>query len=260
MGIRKRIIIGFVSLAVLLFFSGVVSLVELRRLSGQTAELVEAGARDMGYSRDMLDALQQQAILFIDGGYLVNLDPHTGRVVDDNRALVDSILTASDKRFNGALASAAATARDMGDIAAIYGAQKEYAGVVETFFAGGPVDHLALSYRYRRVYFALTSAIKDYMTSSQEIIRENISRVGDTAYRAITPGILALGVGIVVLLVFLYLIDIYFARPMVAINRSLRGYLASRLPFQVKTEARDEVLELKEGIDDLIALNRKKQE
>lgn len=247
-GIRRKMIVGFAGLAVLLFFSGVISLVELRRLGKETESLINSSAKNMELSRQMLDALQDQSIL----------------VVQYNRGFTqnfDSLYNINKIIFEHALERATVTVLDRKEMSKIY----EYHNVYEDVIArirqpetGKFEDSFIDS--YRKAYLNLSGAIKDYMLSTQQTMKARASIVGDTAYRAITPGILALGVGIFILLIFLYLIDIYFALPLVKINKSLKGYLATKIPFQVKGEAQDELQELKEGIEDLINQNKANKE
>ena len=52
---------------------------------------------------------------------------------------------------------------------------------------------------------------------------------------------------------------IYCVNPIVKINKSLGDFLSFRLPFNVKAECKDEVLELKERIDSLTTQLRQQQ-
>lgn len=59
-GIRKRVLVSFLSVVVLLFFAGLVSLFELRRVSSDTEEILRASERNLGLAKDMLDAAARQ--------------------------------------------------------------------------------------------------------------------------------------------------------------------------------------------------------
>ncbi len=247
MTIRKKIIIGFVSLAVLLFFSGVISYFELRRLSRETSEIFTANTHNLDLSRQMLDVMQQQAFA-------------TAVAIDGNNKGYDSLYKASSAALEGIMLQATVTVRDREEMQQIYAAHNIYEKVLADYVAmGAPAHEEWFDTTFRNAYGDLSGAIKDYMVVSQDALREKSSNLGKTAYRAITPGILALSVGIVILLMFLFLIDVYFSRPINAINRSLKGYVAQRIPFNVKDECSGEVAELRDGIDDLIALYKSRK-
>ena len=56
-GMRKRVTAGFLSIVCLLFFSGMVSFLELSRLSRDTDEILGANQRSIRLAREMLDAV-----------------------------------------------------------------------------------------------------------------------------------------------------------------------------------------------------------
>ena len=60
MGLKNKIRLGFLSLALLLFFSGIISYFELSRLSHSTHSMLGASFRNMELSKTMLDAVQDQ--------------------------------------------------------------------------------------------------------------------------------------------------------------------------------------------------------
>ena len=71
--------------------------------------------------------------------------------------------------------------------------------------------------------------------------------------------LISLVVMIAILLMFYYFMTIYCVNPIVKINKSLGDFLSFRLPFNVKAECKDEVLELKERIDSLTTQLRQQQ-
>ena len=105
---------------------------------------------------------------------------------------------------------------------------------------------------YEAVYLRLTAAVKAYMTSTQSSLAPRTEQMKKSAYRAVTPVLISLLVMIAVLVMFYYFMLIYCVNPIVRMNRSLGDYLAFKVPFTVKEECKDELLELKEKIESLI--------
>ena len=58
MGIRKKIMLGFLSLGILLFFSGLMSYFELGRLTHSTQGMLHTSRQNLEISKIMLDAVQ----------------------------------------------------------------------------------------------------------------------------------------------------------------------------------------------------------
>lgn len=97
------------------------------------------------------------------------------------------------------------------------------------------------------------------MLESQDYLANQAQSLEGSAHRAITPGIMALGVGIVILLMFLFFINIYLISPVVAISKALKDFLAYKIPFQVKMEGKDEILKLKESIEELVIRSKNRE-
>ena len=57
-GIRKRVTIGFLSIVVLLFFSGLVSLFELNNMSEDIESILNSSRQSIELSESMLDAIR----------------------------------------------------------------------------------------------------------------------------------------------------------------------------------------------------------
>ena len=64
-GLRKRVTVGFLSIVCLLFFSGMVSFLELSHLSRDTGEILKANKRNIELAKEMLDAAHEQNIALI---------------------------------------------------------------------------------------------------------------------------------------------------------------------------------------------------
>ena len=94
------------------------------------------------------------------------------------------------------------------------------------------------------------------MTSTQSSLAPRTEQMKRSAYRAVTPVLISLLVMIAVLLMFYYFMTIYCVNPIVKMNRSLGDYLAFKVPFVVKDELKDELLDLKEKIETLVLQSR----
>lgn len=246
-GIRKKITVGFLSLAVLLFFSGMVSLIELNRLSRNTTTLLDKSQQNMEIAKQMLDAVQDQNTSLL-------------QMIVRSETSYDSLYLSEVNAFDLALQQATLITNDQSDLSEIYEARKAYNQIIETHLSFVDEDNIEWFVdMYKTSYYNLTSAIKNYMVSSQENLASRAELVESSAYRAITPGILALAVGIIILLMFLFFIDIYLLSPVVSIQKSLKNYITTKIPFNVKMEGKDEVFELKEDIEELISMHKNRR-
>ena len=239
MGIKQKIRLGFFALGLLLFFSGLMSYFELNKLSHSTRDMLDASLKNMELSKEMLDAVQDQNTALLQM-----------LVAGDSR--YDSLLFIGRARFDAAIGKAKVSIRDLRGLDSIYAANVQYTTVINTFLQWF-VDV------YKSSYYNLTASIKNFMISSQSVMDAKTAQLESNAYRATMPGIIALAIAIIIIVMFSYLIDLYYVTPVLKITEGLRNYLNSKIPFKVTMEGRDEVYKLKEYIETMIGLLKNKK-
>lgn len=252
-GLHKRVTVGFLSIVCLLFFSGMVSFLELSHLSRDTGDILEANQRNISLAKEMLDAAHEQNVA------LIHFSVFGDRSYDSlSRAsllrLENTLLIAQqeavDKSFLDSLAFATTELRLLTDSYLAFGEAEQEAGVLDQNGGNWYNDE------YEALYGRLTAAIKNYMTSTQSSLAPRAEQMKKNAYRAVTPVLISLVVMIAIVLMLYYFMSIYCVSPIVRMNKGVGDFLTFRMPFVVKGELKDEVLELKEKIDTLISMAR----
>ena len=263
-GLRKRVTVGFLSIVCLLFFSGMISLLELGHLSRDTGEILKANERNIELAKEMLDAAHEQNVA------LIRLSVFGDRSQDSVcRACMDrlenTLLVAQnealDKSFLDSLAFTTTELRLVTDNYLSFGDLRNAADSLSAAAAAAlRPDSLGVQWyneEYEALYGRLTSAIKNYMTSTQSSLAPRAEQMKKNAYRAVTPVLISVAVMIAIVLMLFYFMSIYCVSPVERMNKSLGAWLTYRVPFNVKGDFKDEVLELKERIELLI--NQSKQ-
>lgn len=246
-GIRKKINVGFLILIVLLMFSGMVSLFELARLSKRTQAIFESSYYNLELSKRMLDAVEQQNSSLLQ---MIVLE-QTG---------YDSSYVEGGRKFDTALKEAADIEQIQTELDSIVVARDLYRNLVHLFFDEHyNTDVTWFLGMYKTSYNSLTTAIKEYMTNSQYSLVSRATQLENNAYRAIMPGIITLVVAIIIVLVFMFMIDFYYTRPVVKIQKALDNYLKHNIPFKVKSEGSDEIAALRDSIEGLVSALKTKQ-
>jgi methyl-accepting chemotaxis protein len=245
-GIRRKIRYGFIILGGLLLFSGMVSYFEFARLSRTTSEMLAGSVRDLEISQEMFDAATQQndaLLLKVSSAHADSLG-------------ADSLLRDGRIRFDQAFAEAEERNIHPARLMHITDAKRAYDGVL----AQTPADSLAwYNQSYKMAYYDLALNVKDFMIDSQNTIDENTVRIQNNTYRAIMPGIITLGIAILIIFVFYVMIDFYYIRPLMKVKQGLFNFLNGKIPYHVQVDGRDEVRELSDDIATLVTLVRKKE-
>ena len=256
-GLRRRVAVGFLSIVCLLFFSGMVSFLELSHLSRDTGEILKANKRNIELAGEMLDAAHEQNVA------LIHLSVFGDKSYDSlcrasMERLENTLLVAQDealeKSFLDSLAFTTTELRLLTDNYLSFGASAAADSV--NVCRPDSVGSKWYNDEYEALYGRLTSAIKNYMTSTQSSLAPRAEQMKKNAYRAVTPVLISLVVMIAIVLMLFYFMSIYCVNPILRMNRGLGDYLAFRVPFVVKGDCKDEVLELKEKIDTLINLSK----
>ena len=292
-GLRKRVTVGFLSIVILLFFSGMVSFLELSHLSQDTGNILEASQRNISLAKEMLDAAHNQNVALI----------HIAVFGDRS---YDSLCRASLERLENTLAIAQQEAVDKSFLDSLAFATTELRLLTDTYMAyaepdpaasqellpemqfeetlqpieeprgvefepEGPAETVELdseqgsvsggrwyNNEYEVLYSHLTDAIKSYMTSTQSSLAPRAEQMKKNAYRAVTPVLISLAVMIAIVLMLYYFMWIYCVTPILRMNKGLSDFLQFRMPFAVQGELNDEMRELKEKIDMLVTMVKQK--
>lgn len=254
-GIRKRITIGFLSIIVLLFFSGLVSLFELNHMSEDIDIILASNSKRIAISESMLDAIRasDRAVIsysvlrdttYADSCRMRLLDfsiqiEQARRETSNSAASLFDSLDASAGRLNGAIEQLRKSRK------------VENSLLPDSIWGGGALYDGTKWYdeEYMPVYNMASNQILQLLSYAQSSLTPRAERLSRNAYRAVTPVFISLVVMIVILLMFYYFIMIYTVKPIVEMNKSLGDWIRYKLPFAIKAECRDEIEELKTKIE-----------
>lgn len=245
---RKKISIGFISLAFILLFAGGISMYELNRLQRQTREVLETSDRNVRLADKMFAALRKQ------NSSILRMTVSGGTTPDDN-------YTAGKNDFDKALADASASTTERKDLTEIYEANTHYRFIISGYTQAVENGEATewFSSAYLSAYYQLDEAIMNYVTSPATSNTARISMLEDSVYKTITPSILTLIIAIIIVLMFYFFVDSFYVRPITRIYQSLRNYVKHRIPFAPKFESNDdEIIGIKETIEELIEQRKSK--
>ena len=253
-GIRKRVTIGFLSIVVLLFFSGLVPLFELNHMSSDIDAILISNRRSIIMTESMLDALRNNDHAIIRYAIMRDTtyaDSCRQRIQDFSARIVQAREETSNSAASLFDSLDATAGRFSGVVEQLRRSRRvEMAILSDSLWGGNSFDGIAwYESEYVPVYHTANNQIMQLLTYAQSTLSPRAERLSHNAYRAVTPVFISLVVMIVILLMFYYFIVIYALNPIVEMNKSLGDWLRYKLPFMVKAECRDELEELKNKIE-----------
>lgn len=252
-GIRKRVTIGFLSIVVLLFFSGLVPLFELNHMSSDIDAILISNRRSIIMTESMLDALRSNDHAIIRYAIMRDTtyaDSCRQRIQDFSARIVQAREETSNSAASLFDSLDATAGRFSGVVEQLRRSRRvEMAILSDSLWGGRSFDGIAwYESEYVPVYHTASNQIMQLLTYAQSTLSPRAERLSHNAYRAVTPVFISLVVMIVILLMFYYFIVIYAIKPITEINKRLGDWIRYKLPFSVKTECRDELAELRDKI------------
>ncbi len=253
-GLRKRVYRGFGCIVLLLVFSGMVSMLELGRLSRDAGEIFGASSRNAELAQEMFDAAQNQHTALMHVAVL------------GQKAYADSSRVSAE-RLSTALAQAREEIYDSTSLDSLSRAVGRLRATVDSYLDIVSVERNDSSVRanvrwyteeYEGEYLQLHQAIKNYFTSMQGTLAPRTELLKKNAYRAVMPVLVSVVVTILIVLMFFYFVNGYGVKPLVEMNKRLDDYLNYKLPFTVKGDFVDEIAAIKGKIDVLITRSKKR--
>ena len=257
--IKRRIQLAFMSIILLLFFSGAMSLFELERVSHDTEEILLASKENIDLASEMISALNEQNDAMISmaviGGTLRDIAPH---FEDCEESMERLRLATEEAQLRMSTTDNAATT----DSLVMF--TKRINEMVVSYINGdvhralskdtitNPTTHLWYIESYKPEYVKVSGQITKYMTGSENTLGPDVNRLSHTARRAVTPVFLSLVVMIVVVLMFYFFVNHHLIKPILRINEGVGDYLRYRIPFDSNLYCRDELVSLRDRIVALI--------
>jgi len=250
--LKLKILASFMLLNAILIIAGAVSIFEFNKLSSSVNDLIQDNYRSIESSKSMLEALERE-----DSGILLLLlgEWEHGR----------SILNSADSAFAIALSNAKNNLTEVNEddfIMKIDSSYQTYKNtwqrpIVNTDKQGDISwykDILHNQFNETKVL------INSLMTLNQDILYKEASELQEKATRAIMPGIISILSALLFSLILNFFISKYFINPIAKIAKAINVYKVGDYRLNSNITSSDEIKDLENNVNELIAkVNNKDQ-
>jgi HAMP domain-containing protein len=236
MGVRAKILSGFLILTIMLLVAGVWSIYELRNIGQSVHELLDQNYKSIRAAKTMIESLERE-----DSGVLLLL---SGKW-EEGQEIIES----ADKLFHHGFNIASHNVTIVGEREAVQGiaaAYGKYKGLWKDPIVGTPREG-NLNWYFEEVHHAfleVKARVNALMEMNDREMYKTASALQGRAHRAVMPGIVAIVSALAFTLIFNYFIHYYVAGPIVETTKAIQGFLDNGRPIVVKIETRDELAEL----------------
>lgn len=258
-GIHKRILTGFLSIVVLLFFSGMVSLYELNHMSGDINAILAGGRQGITASESVLTSLREYDKVVVNYAIAGNVDyaAKCEPTMQSVRARVADARSKGGKSLAQSYDSLSMVINQMDEnvlsLRKTRYVELQWARDTLSFIRSSSFDGDEwYKTNFAPLYDEAMHRVMRVTSDAHNALTPRAESLSNNAYRAVTPVFISLLIMIVILLVFYFFIMLYIGRPVIQINKALDDTIRYKVPFVVKAECRDEVFGIKDKLEKLL--------
>lgn len=250
MAIKKKISLGFVVIGTILLVSSAISIYEFVRMRNTVSNLINDNIAAINTTRTLIEVSDEYNYNLLEGlgdesALLFTRDKNDNRFSDYLNDLKDKFTTRQERQYADSVLFAYTTyIIIMNDAPKVW--QGDYAGRRNWYFN-----------KLHPVYMKLRGYLQKLTLTSQEALAENSLTMTDSFYRSIMPGVVAVMVGLVLVLLFNYFINLYFVNPLKRISEGIADYLNRKKSYNIIVDTDDELHMLNENVKELVEMNKK---
>ena len=243
MGLRLKILLGFLILTMMLFVAGVVSIYELNSIGTSVQELLDDNYKSINAAKIMLEALESEdsaLLLLLLGKW------EKGR----------SIMQSADSLFEHGFQIAHKNLTIPGEEAYLDSIRSGYNAFKNLWKRPivGTQKERDLDWYFQDVhssFIEVKSSVNNLMAINGQVMYHTASDLKQRSNRAIMPGIVAVISALVFTFIFNYFVNYFMVSPVVRITKGIKRFLEKKIPFNVEIETNDEFYDLASAIGTL---------
>ena len=252
MGIRKKIFFGLVIIGFILFLSGIISIFQLIGMEKSVSGMLSDNVKSVELSKYMTDAVEAQSwnILNIITKEKTEDDAKLHFYEDEFKNLIDNARNNLTVEGENVV---------IDSLEAAYIKYHQRIKVLDSLFALPDTDKRINWFAdlYQPAYVMFNTAIQKLRLVNQNALFENSVKLEEGFYRMLMPPIIAIGVGLLLVILFNYFLNLYFISPILRINKGIKSFLDNKIPYNVTVDTSDEINELNEDIKMLISQSKR---
>jgi methyl-accepting chemotaxis protein len=244
MGLRAKMLLGFLILAIMLLVAGVWSIYELTAAGSSVQKLLNDNYRSINAGKMMVEALERE-----DSGILLLL---SGKWKQGR-----SIIAAGDELFQKGFTIAQSNVTIPGEKASVDEIEVKYKAykdlwikpIVDTPKEGN------LGWYFREVHRAFQDvklSVENLITLNDQIMYRTATDLKNRAHRAIMPGIVAILAALIFTVLFTFLIHYYVVSPIIRMTKGIQHFMETGDLPDVQVETHDELFDLVSSIQRLV--------
>ncbi len=252
MGLRIKILSGFLLLSLMLLIAGLWSINELKSIGSSVQRILDENYKSIYAAKLMKEALEREdsAVLLLMLGKW-----EEGR----------QILKSADSMFVHNFSFAKKNVTIPGEQEQLNTIENKYRSykklwerpIVDTNREGN------LQWYFQQLhdsFMDVKEAVNDLIDLNDKMMYQTASELKNRSNRAIMPGIIAILAALIFTFIFNYLVNYYMVSPIIRMTERVKKFIEKRTPFDIQVETNDEIAHLAEAIYNLCESVRSREE
>jgi NtrC-family two-component system sensor histidine kinase KinB len=243
MGLRAKILSGFLILAVMLLVAGVWSIHELRSVGASVQKILDDNYKSINAAKTMIQALERMdsaVLLLLSGNW------------EEGRPILAKADTTFQRAFE--VAQNNVTIKGERDLLDRLGREfGEYKALWQRPIVGTQHER-DINWYFKELHTAflqVKSTAQKVMTINDKVMYETATDLKTRAHRAAMPGIIAIISAFVFTLMFNYFVNSYMVNPVIKMKRAIADFLDNDTAIHLEVRTRDELGDLADYIQRL---------
>ena len=244
---RRKLFAGLGSVAAILLTSGVISIIEYRRMSDYVSELISSNIKSINLSQRLSDMTQEYdqqmlaVVLMNDLTLMPEFDLHLFQSQADSLKnsvtstaslpIVDTVATSFDEFMRTSLKFDEVFLADTVDT------KQWFFGTLQPTYN-----------EFRKDIDVLNDAI-------HEELKSNSADFDAGFYRSIIPGVVSVGAGLLLVMLLMYFIMAYYVNPIYRMSSGIDEYRASGRKYGYVFDGDDQLTNINAGLTEVIEEN-----
>jgi methyl-accepting chemotaxis protein len=245
MGLRIKILSGFLVLTTMLLVAGAWSIYELTNIGTSVQRLLDDNYKSINTAKMMAEALEREdsaVLLLLSGNW------------DEGRSIIGD----ADISFRQGFDAAKKNVTIPGEQAYVDEIESKYIAYKNLWMKPivGTRHERDIDWYFKEVHSAFLetkASVNKLMTLNDQTMYQTASSLKNRAHRAVMPGTVAILSAVIFTIIFNYFINYYVVSPIVRLTKGVRGFLETKKPLDVRVETNDELLHLVTSIQQLVA-------
>ena len=250
-GIKRKVMLGCIVMAVILFFSSLLSVFEFTRMNRYVTRLIADNISSINAARELLSVSEQYNVSLMDGLVLNNASqPQEVSLAREEE------LAASFENLSRSFATTQGRAAADSVLYAYAAYMQVVAEADETWQKGYEERQHWYFNRLQPVYLKFRGYMMQLTSICQDALIDNSRDIREGTYRSLMPGLVSVLVGLIMVLLFNYYLNYYLIDPLLKVTNGIKGYRFYGRSYSVKLDNDDELEELNEAVGDIIEQNQ----